>query len=139
MGPSGASISHWNSGTTSDAPHCDWKHLAFAVGGAMALAGESGGDVFLLLGWTAPRHRVPELGCQKPRPEPSMSHITRIGIDTSKAVFTLHCVDDTGRALLRTNLRRAQIVPFFIEGHCDAVPDGVTGRAPERIRTSVDI
>src|SRR5208337_3511762 len=42
-----------------------------------------------------------------------MSHITRIGIDTSKAVFTLHCVDDTGRAVLRTNLRRAQMVPFF--------------------------
>jgi transposase len=56
---------------------------------------------------------VPELGCQKPRPEPSMSHITRIGIDTSKAVFTLHCVDDTGRAVLQTNLRRAQMVAFF--------------------------
>ena len=47
MGPSGASISHWNAGATSDAPDCDWKHLAFAVGGAMALAGESGGDVFV--------------------------------------------------------------------------------------------
>ena len=56
---------------------------------------------------------VPELGCQKPRPEPSMSHITRIGIDTSKAIFTLHCVDDTGRAVLQTNLRRAQMVVFF--------------------------
>ena len=42
-----------------------------------------------------------------------MSHITRIGIDTSKAVFTLHCVDEAGRAVLRTNLRRAQMVPFF--------------------------
>ncbi len=42
-----------------------------------------------------------------------MSHITRIGIDTSKAVFTLHCVDDTGRAVLQTNLRRAQMVVFF--------------------------
>src|SRR3984885_6477590 len=56
---------------------------------------------------------VPELGCQKPKPEPSMSHFTRIGIDTSKAVFTLHCVDDTGRAVLQTNLRRAQMVAFF--------------------------
>jgi hypothetical protein len=36
--------------------------------------------------------RVPDLGRHKPRPEPSMSQITRIGIDTSKAVFTLHCV-----------------------------------------------
>ena len=42
-----------------------------------------------------------------------MSHITRIGIDTSKAVFTLHCVDDTGRAVLQTNLRRAQMLVFF--------------------------
>src|ERR1700761_4225668 len=42
-----------------------------------------------------------------------MSHITRIGIDTSKAVFTLHCVNDTGRAVLQTNLRRAQIAAFL--------------------------
>src|SRR4051794_15041362 len=40
----------------------------------------------VLLGWTAPRHRVPDLGCQRPRQEPSMSEIKRIGIDTSKAV-----------------------------------------------------
>jgi transposase len=42
-----------------------------------------------------------------------MSEITRIGIDTSKAVFTLHCVDQTGRPVLRTNLRRPQIAAFF--------------------------
>jgi transposase len=42
-----------------------------------------------------------------------MSQIKRIGIDTSKAVFTLHCVDDTGRAVLQTNLRRAPMVAFF--------------------------
>ena len=42
-----------------------------------------------------------------------MSEITRIGIDTSKAVFTLHCVDQAGRPVLRTNLRRAQIAAFF--------------------------
>ena len=42
-----------------------------------------------------------------------MSQIKRIGIDTSKAVFTLHCVDDTGRAVLQTNLRRAQMAAFF--------------------------
>jgi transposase len=42
-----------------------------------------------------------------------MSEITRIGIDTSKAVFTLHCVDQTGRPVLRTNLRRPQMVAFF--------------------------
>ena len=42
-----------------------------------------------------------------------MSQIKRIGIDTSKAVFTLHCIDDTDRPVLRTNLRRAQMIPFF--------------------------
>jgi transposase len=42
-----------------------------------------------------------------------MSQTKRIGLDTSKAVFTLHCVDETGKAVLRTNLRRAQMVTFF--------------------------
>ena len=42
-----------------------------------------------------------------------MSQIKRIGLDTSKAVFTLHCVDQTGQAVLRTNLRRAQMASYF--------------------------
>jgi len=42
-----------------------------------------------------------------------MIQYKRIAIDTSKAVFTLHGVDESGRAVLRTNLRRAQIAPFF--------------------------
>jgi transposase len=42
-----------------------------------------------------------------------MSQIKRIGLDTSKAVFTLHCVDENDKAVLRTNLRRAQMVTFF--------------------------
>lgn len=42
-----------------------------------------------------------------------MSEIKRIGIDTSKAVFTLHAVDEAGKAVLRVNLRRSQMVPFF--------------------------
>ena len=42
-----------------------------------------------------------------------MTEYKRIGIDTSKAVFTLHGIDQTDRPLLRINLRRAQMVPFF--------------------------
>ena len=42
-----------------------------------------------------------------------MSQIKRIGLDTSKAVFTLHCVDQTGQAVLRTNLRRVQMASYF--------------------------
>jgi transposase len=42
-----------------------------------------------------------------------MSEITRIAIDTSKSVFTLHGTDADGRAVLRRNLRRRDLVPFF--------------------------
>ena len=42
-----------------------------------------------------------------------MSDITRIAIDTSKSVFTLHGVDASGRAVLRRNLRRRELLRFF--------------------------
>lgn len=42
-----------------------------------------------------------------------MTEITRIAIDTSKSVFTLHGVDAEGRAVLRRNLRRADMAAFF--------------------------
>jgi transposase len=42
-----------------------------------------------------------------------MIQYKRIGIDTSKAVFTLHAVDQQDRPVLRINLRRAQMTPFF--------------------------
>jgi transposase len=39
----------------------------------------------------------------------------RIAIDTSKAVFTLHGIDQQDRPVLRMNLRRAQVIPFFVK------------------------
>ena len=42
-----------------------------------------------------------------------MVEITRVAVDTSKSVFTLHATDPRGRAVLRRNLRRAEFVPFF--------------------------
>jgi transposase len=42
-----------------------------------------------------------------------MTQYKRIGIDTSKAVFTLHGIDHHDRPVLRINLRRAQMIPFF--------------------------
>jgi transposase len=42
-----------------------------------------------------------------------MTQYERIGIDTSKAVFTLRGIDQKDRPLLRIDLRRAQMVPFF--------------------------
>jgi transposase len=42
-----------------------------------------------------------------------MTQYKRIGIDTSKAVFTLHGVDQQDRPVLRINLRRLQLLAFF--------------------------
>ena len=42
-----------------------------------------------------------------------MTEIKRIAIDTSKSVFTLHGSDATGRAVLRRNLRRQDLIGFF--------------------------
>ena len=42
-----------------------------------------------------------------------MDEITRISVDTSKSVFTLHGTDAQGRAALRRNLRRQDMVRFF--------------------------
>jgi len=42
-----------------------------------------------------------------------MNEISRIGLDTSKALFTLHAVDAAGRAVLRLSLRRDQLLKFF--------------------------
>jgi transposase len=42
-----------------------------------------------------------------------MTQCKRIGIDTSKAIFSLHGIDQEDRPILRINLRRAQMIPFF--------------------------
>jgi transposase len=42
-----------------------------------------------------------------------MTQYKRIGIDTSKAVFTLHGSDQQDRPVLRINLRRPQLLVFF--------------------------
>ena len=42
-----------------------------------------------------------------------MSEIIRIGLDTSKHVFQLHGVDAQEKVVLRRQLRRTQVEPFF--------------------------
>jgi transposase len=42
-----------------------------------------------------------------------MTNLIRVGIDTSKSVFQLHGVDAAERPVLRTKLRRRQLLPFF--------------------------
>ena len=40
-------------------------------------------------------------------------NLKRIGLDTSKAVFTLHGVDQDEKVVLRRNMRRAEMEAFF--------------------------
>lgn len=42
-----------------------------------------------------------------------MNQLTRVAIDTSKSVFTLHGVDSAGQVVLRRNLRRQDMITFF--------------------------
>jgi transposase len=42
-----------------------------------------------------------------------MTQYKRIAIDTSKAVFTLHGIDQSEKPILRANLSRAQLLGFF--------------------------
>jgi len=45
----------------------------------------------------------------------------RIAIDTSKSVFALHGVDESGNAVLRRELRRGQVEGFFAKQKADEV------------------
>ena len=39
--------------------------------------------------------------------------ITRIGLDTAKAVFQVHGVDETEKATTKRKLQRSEMIPFF--------------------------
>ncbi len=42
-----------------------------------------------------------------------MNEITTIGIDLAKSVFQIHGIDASGEAVIRRQLRRGQVLPFF--------------------------
>ena len=42
-----------------------------------------------------------------------MSEVSVIGLDLAKHVFQVHGADASGRAVLRKQLRRAQVLEFF--------------------------
>src|ERR1700730_6313461 len=68
-----------------------------------------------MLGWRAtPPSGVASLGrCRSHGRRPSMDHIIRIGMDTSKHVFQLHGVNAAEEPVLRRKLRRNDMVVFF--------------------------
>jgi transposase len=45
--------------------------------------------------------------------EPSMGHVTTIGLDLAKNVFQVHAVDQAGDVVVRKQLRRRQVHAFF--------------------------
>jgi transposase len=68
--------------------------------------------------WTAPATgiEVPKLRLllrNRQKGEPSMNEVTTIGLDLAKNVFQVHGVDASGRAVVRRQLRRSQLLPFF--------------------------
>ena len=44
-----------------------------------------------------------------------MTNVTTVGIDLAKNVFSLHGVDQSGHALVRRKLRRAQVSAFVAQ------------------------
>ena len=67
-----------------------------------------------LMGWMAPEwHLCAKLGMQLQRRGPSMTQVTTIGLDLAKRVFQVHGVDAAGAVVLRRQLKRRQMVPFF--------------------------
>ena len=42
-----------------------------------------------------------------------MNEVITIGVDLAKSVFQVHGVDREGGVVLRRQLRRAQVLPFF--------------------------
>ena len=42
-----------------------------------------------------------------------MNEVITIGVDIAKSVFQIHGVDDAGEPVIRRQLRRRQVVPFF--------------------------
>ncbi len=42
-----------------------------------------------------------------------MNEIITIGVDIAKSVFQIHAVDSAGEPVIRRQLRRRQVLPFF--------------------------
>lgn len=44
-----------------------------------------------------------------------MFELSTVGIDLAKSVFQIHGVDENGRVLVRRQLRRSQLLAFFLK------------------------
>jgi transposase len=58
-------------------------------------------------------------------------NVTTVGLDLAKSVFHVHGVDEPGRVVLRKQLRRREVLRFFVNlppclmgmGACGGAPD----------------
>jgi hypothetical protein len=66
---------------------------------------------------------VPDCGLLRPTQKgPSATSIIMIGLDTAKAVFHVHGVNESGKAELRRKLRRSELIGFFeVQPACTVV------------------
>ena len=67
----------------------------------------------VVLLWTALRHRVPSWVVERSSERAVPMQSTLIAIDTSQHHFTLHGIDAAGKPVLRRELKRQQMEPFF--------------------------
>ena len=58
--------------------------------------------------------------------------ITTIGLDLAKNVFQLHGVDERGRVVLKKQLKRARVLPFFAQLEPCLIGMKLAGGAPFR-------
>src|SRR4029450_13656879 len=68
--------------------------------------------------WTAPPPARQCHGygcCLRPHgsEEPHMQTVTTIGLDIAKSVFQIHGVDAAGNVIVRRQLKRRYVLPFF--------------------------
>jgi transposase len=43
-----------------------------------------------------------------------MKTVTTIGLDIAKSVFQVHGIDAAGKVVIRKQLKRGRVLPFFI-------------------------
>ena len=66
-----------------------------------------------------------------------MNEVATIGLDLAKNVFQIHGVDASGRIVVRRQLRRSQVLPFFEKQAAslvgiEACATRITGRGRSR-------
>jgi len=68
-----------------------------------------------------------------------MTRVSRVGVATSNAGFTRHCVDQSGKPVLRINPRRARLIAFFKQHPPTVVAMEACGGSHHRARKLIGL